>query len=176
MIMLLRRMSKGQSSAELALALPFLVLLLVIVADFARLFYASIAVASAARAGVQYGAQSYIKAVDFTGMRQAALNDGQNISAFARPMESGAPSGSGLTATASNFCKCVTSPSATSACSCDNTVVACSSTVPTGCFLEAFVEVTTSATFPTIIAYPGVPDPIPLSSTAVMQVQSEQGS
>ena len=173
--MLLRKMSKGQSATELAFGLPFLVLLLVVVADFARVFYASVAVASAARAGVQYGAQSYIKAVDFTGMQQAALNDGKNITSFATPMEAGAPNGSGLSASATNFCKCVTSPSASS-CTCNNTIVACSSTVPAGCFLEAFVKVTTSASFPTIIEYPGVPDPIPLTSTAVMEVQSEQGS
>jgi Flp pilus assembly protein TadG len=173
--MSLRRMMKGQSAVELALAAPFLVLLLVVVADFARVFYASIAVASAARAGVQYGAQSYVKAVDFVGMRQAALNDGKSIANFAQPMEAGAPSGTGLTATASNFCKCVTSPAASS-CSCNDTVVSCTSVVPTGCFFQTFVKVQTSATFPTIIEYPGVPDPIPLSSIAVMQVQSDTGS
>lgn len=173
--MFVRKMNKGQSAAELALALPFLVLLLVVVADFARVFYASIAVASAARAGVQYGAQSFVKAVDYAGMRQAALNDGKSIASFATPMEAGAPSGTGLTATATNFCKCVTSPAASS-CSCNSTVVSCATVPPTGCFLQTFVKVQTNATFPTIIEYPGVPDPIPLSSIAVMQVQSDSGS
>jgi len=173
--MFVRKMMRGQSAVELALGLPFLVLLLVVVADFARVFYASIAVASAARAGVQYGAQSYVKAVDYAGMQQAALKDGKSIASFATPMEAGAPSGTGLTATATNYCKCVTSPAASS-CSCDNTVVSCTTVPPTGCFLQTFVKVQTNATFPTIIQYPGVPDPIPLSSIAVMQVQSNAGS
>jgi hypothetical protein len=46
----------------------------------------------AARAGVQYGAQSPGTAVDKTGMQQAALNDGTDIA--------------GLSAVASVFCQC----------------------------------------------------------------------
>ena len=43
------------------------------------MFYVAMGVASAARAGVQYGAQSYVKAVDNSGMTPAANNDGKNI-------------------------------------------------------------------------------------------------
>src|SRR5579864_8958993 len=81
---------RGQGAVELALLAPILVLVLVIAADFSRVFYMSIETANAARAGVQYGAQSTTKASDTAGMQQAALNDAANLS--------------GLTATASNFC------------------------------------------------------------------------
>ncbi len=134
---------KGQSTVEMTFVAPVIVLLLVVVADFARGFYAAIEVANAARAGVQYGAQNYTTAVDYEGMQQAALNDGKNIS--------------GLSARASDFCMC------------NGSKVACS---PPACSQpQAFVEVTANATFKTMLSYPGIPSPVPLSSTAVMEVQ-----
>ncbi len=153
--MVLRKMIRGQSAVELALGLPFLVLLLVVVGDFARAFYIAMGVASAARAGVQYGAQSYVKAVDNPGMIQAADNDGQNIS--------------GLSVTPTHFCMCdgdQCTPAQSSSCiiPCDAPPASC--TEP-----KVFVQVTTSATFSTLIKYPGVPSIIPLQSIAVLQAQ-----
>ena len=138
-----RKMEKGQSMVELALMLPALALLLVLVADFARVFYASIGLASAARAGVQYGAQNYTTAIDFNSIQQAALNDGQNII--------------GISAQATDFCMC------------GDDKVACS---PRQCAEPAlFIQVKTKATFHTLLSYPGVPSQFPLTSTAVMEVQ-----
>ncbi|HZO81742.1 MAG TPA: TadE/TadG family type IV pilus assembly protein [Candidatus Binataceae bacterium] len=139
----LRKMTKGQSMVELALVLPTLALLLVVVADFARVFYLSIAVANAARAGVAYGSQSLLKAIQFDSIQQAALNDGQNIA--------------GLTATASDVCMC------------NGAVVACS---PAACAQpQTYVQVTTRTTFHTLLNYPGVPSTIPISYTAMMEVR-----
>lgn len=140
---MLSRWHKGQSVVEIALAAPVLALLLVAVADFARVFYASIEVANVARAGVQYGVQNYTTGIDYPGMENAALNDGQNIS--------------GLQATASEFCQC------------GSQTVACS---PSQCSQpQIFVQVTTNATFNTLLHYPGIQSSIPLSSIAVMEVQ-----
>jgi TadE-like protein len=137
------RWHKGQSVVEIALAAPVLALLLVAVADFARVFYASIEVANAARAGVQYGVQNFTTGVDYSGMQNAALNDGQNVT--------------GLQANASEFCQC------------GGKTVACS---PPGCAQpQIFVQVITTATFNTLLHYPGMQSSIPLSSTAVMEVQ-----
>ena len=108
--MTLRKMARGQSAVELALGLPFLAVLLFVVCEFARVFYVAMGVASAARAGVQYGAQSYVKAIDNSGMTLAADNDGKNIS--------------GLSVTPTHFCMCdgaQCSPAQASAC-----VVSCS--------------------------------------------------
>src|SRR5260370_18631132 len=90
--MLLRKKGmKGQSTVGMGLLVAVGVLLLVVVGDWARVFYAAIEVANAARAGVQYGAQSYVTAINYDSIKQAALNDGQNIS--------------GLSATAADFCR-----------------------------------------------------------------------
>jgi hypothetical protein len=51
-----RRARKGTALLELAVAIPVLLLFTMAVVDYARLYYASIAVASAAMAGAQYGA------------------------------------------------------------------------------------------------------------------------
>jgi Flp pilus assembly protein TadG len=153
--MTLRKFARGQSSIELALGLPFLVLVLFLVAEFARVFYVAMGVASAARAGVQYGAQSYVKAVDNSGMTAAALNDGKNIS--------------GLTATPTHFCMCngaQCSPAQSSAC-----IVSCSAPPSTCTEPKVFVQVTTSATFKTGTIF-GLPSNIPLRSVAVLQAQS----
>jgi Flp pilus assembly protein TadG len=137
--------SRGQSAVELALVAPFVVLVLVIAADFSRVFYMSIEAANAARAGVQYGAQSTTKASDTAGMQQAALNDAANLS--------------GLTATASNFCEC---PPSTSH-------VTCSSTSCSG--MEMYVQVNTSAQFQTLVHYPGVPSTVTLNESALMRAE-----
>jgi Flp pilus assembly protein TadG len=137
--------SRGQSAVELALVAPFVVLVLVIAADFSRVFYMSIEAANAARAGVQYGAQSTTKASDTAGMQQAALNDAANLS--------------GLTATASNFCEC---PPSTSH-------VTCSSTSCSG--MEMYVQVNTSAQFQTLVHYPGVPTTVTLNESALMRAE-----
>jgi Flp pilus assembly protein TadG len=138
-----RKWRAGQSTVEMAIAAPVLVVLLLAVADFARVSYAAMEVASAARAGVQYGAQSYVTAIDLTGMQNAAITDGKDVQ--------------GLTAAASDFCMC------------NGAVVACS---PPACSEpQNFVQVTTKATFNTVLSYPGIPSPVNLSSTAVMEVQ-----
>jgi Flp pilus assembly protein TadG len=136
---------RGQSAVELALLAPVLVLVLVIAADFSRVYYMSIEAANAARAGVQYGAQSTTKASDTTGMQQAALDDAANLS--------------GLTATASNFCEC---PPSTSH-------VTCSLTTCSG--MEMYVQVNTSAQFQTLVHYPGVPSTVTLNESALMRAQ-----
>jgi Flp pilus assembly protein TadG len=140
-----RCFNRGQSAVELALVAPFVILVLVIAADFSRVFYMSIEAANAARAGVKYGAQSTTKASDTSGMQQAALNDAANLS--------------GLTATASNFCEC---PPSTSH-------VTCSSTSCSG--MEMYVQVNTSAQFQTLVHYPGVPSTVTLNESALMRAE-----
>jgi len=75
--------SRGQSMTELAIAVPVLALLLVASADFARVFYFSIAVNNAARAGAQYGSQTIATAGDINGMKAAATQDAPNLPTIA---------------------------------------------------------------------------------------------
>jgi Flp pilus assembly protein TadG len=137
---------RGQSSVELAVAVPILMLLLLAGTDFARVFYMSSGVSSAARAGAQYGSQSVITAADSAGMVAAAKTDGSNFS--------------GLTATASQ-CTCATS----------STVKACPSGYCTNAAQATFVQVTTTSVFQTLVSYPGIPSSTTLTGEAIMQVE-----
>lgn len=141
----LRRNRTGSTFIETALLMPVLLLLCCGAMDFARVVYAGIEIADAARAGVQYGALTPGHSGDTSGMQQAALNDAPDL-------------GSTVTASASNFCMCSGS---TSDCS-----SSCSGSVPAG-----YVQVTANYTFNSLIPYPGVPASVQLSRTAKMRVQ-----
>jgi len=140
--------SRGQSMVELAIVVPVLALLLVASADFARVFYFSIAVNNAARAGAQYGSQTLATAADINGMKSAATQDAPNL-----------PS---LAATA-QLCTCGTGSS----------VAACASSYCTNNPTGNYVEVDTTMTFNTIVTYPGIPSSVPLAGKAIMQVQQQ---
>jgi Flp pilus assembly protein TadG len=131
---------------EMAAVMPVIALLLLAATDMGRLFYSNVSLSDAARAGAQYGSQSLVAAADSAGMKTAAQNDGANVSH--------------LSVTASQ-CTCMSSTS----------VAACASTYCTDNPQATFVEVDTSATFNTLITYPGIPSAIPLSGKAVMRVE-----
>jgi len=133
---------------ELAIAVPVLALLLVASADFARVFYFSIAVNNAARAGAQYGSQTISTAGDINGMKAAATQDAPDL-----------PS---LAATA-QLCTCGTGSS----------VTACASSYCTNNPAGNYIEVNTTMTFNTIITYPGIPSTVALAGKAIMQVQQQ---
>jgi len=141
-----RTSESGQTLMETALLLPMLLLLLVGVIEVGRLAYVSIAVCGAARAGVQYGAQSESKASDTSGMQNAATLDGVDIS--------------GMTATATHYCQCS-----------DGTSTACTNnTCSTSTHLVEFVQVNTRAEVNSLFKYPGIPQTFTLNSSAVMRV------
>ena len=133
---------------ELAIAVPVMALLLVASADFARVFYFSIAVNNADRAGAQYGSQSIATAADINGMKSAATQDASDL-----------PS---LAATA-QLCTCGTGSS----------VTACASSYCTNNPTGNYVEVDTTMTFNTTITYPGIPSTVALAGKAIMQVQQQ---
>jgi Flp pilus assembly protein TadG len=137
----------GQALVELALVLPIFMLILVGAAECARLAYAWIEVANAARAGVQYGAQNHITAVDFAGMAQAAIEDSANLTT--------------LTATATSFCRCS-----------DGTVISCArgSGSCSGHVLN-YVQVNTSAPIDPLVYLPGLPKTYTLQGQAIMRVE-----
>ena len=73
------RGERGTSLLEFALVLPILLLLLLGVIEIGRYAEMSIQVASAARAGAQYGAQNLATAADSPGIQTAALRDSQVV-------------------------------------------------------------------------------------------------
>lgn len=142
----LLRTEGGQALLELALVVPIFFILLIGATEFARLAYAFIEVASAARAGIQYGAQNHTTASDMNGMMQAASNDGSNIT--------------NLRATATNFCICS-----------DGTAVTCAN-APTTCTARIieYVQVATSAVVDPLFHCPGLPKTFTLRGQATMRV------
>jgi TadE-like protein len=148
----LRGRHAGQSALELALIAPFLALLLMVAADLGRVFYLSIAVNNAASAGVHYAAQEG-NANDTTGMETAACND-FGISGLATCEKT-------LSLSATSFCEC---PNGSS----PGAQVACTSSCTD---LRIYAQVTTKASFSTLLPYPGIPSVPSVNGLAVMRVQ-----
>jgi Flp pilus assembly protein TadG len=139
---------RGQSMLELAMALPFLLILFLVSADFGRVFYLGIEVGNAARAGAQYASQSVATAVDTAGIKNAAAVDAANLSNLSVSSSNCtcvSPIPSGQTACASSYC--TNSPNAN------------------------YVQVDASATFKTLVKYPGVPSSVTVPGRAIVQVQ-----
>ncbi len=82
--MLFRRTRAGARRAavavELAVLLPLLVFLAAVGVDFARAFYYSLTVTSAARNGALYGSQDTSHSTDTAGIKATALADATNLS------------------------------------------------------------------------------------------------
>ena len=76
-----RKLESGAAVTELALMMLILMTVLVGAIDFAQLFYSGVTAASAARAGVQYGAYSNTAAANTDGMKLAASDNAANLTA-----------------------------------------------------------------------------------------------
>jgi Flp pilus assembly protein TadG len=140
----------GQSLVEFALTMPLFILILVGTAELARFAWASIEASNAARAGVQFGAQTHTTASDTNGIQAAALNDATNLS--------------GLTATSSHTCFCSTAASTTI--DCPTALTSC----PAPATIIEYVQVNTSAQVTPLINYPGLPTPFTVQGSAIMEV------
>jgi Flp pilus assembly protein TadG len=148
---------RGSVLVELALVMPVLVLLLVGSADFARVFYMSMAVSAAARTGAQFGASSLVNSANTSGMQTRAQAAAQ------------ADLGT-VSAVASRTCYCF--PDAPVATFAPGAAVACTTTcAAVNTHLVVTVSVTTTATFSMLAHYPGIPKTITISRTAEMRAQ-----
>ena len=138
------RRDTGSSLVELALTIPFFLLLLSGVIDFGRAFYMSMEIAGAAQAGASYGSQH---PSDLAGIQSAAQQD--------------APDVTGLT---------VNTPLYGCECSDGTKYVANCSTKPTCTNNVVYrVSITAATTYHPLIPWPGVPSTINISRTAVMR-------
>ena len=135
----------GQASVELALSVPLLIVLLLVVVEAGRVCVVAVSLSSAARAGVQYGAQSLTTVSDTAGMQNAAKADAPNLTA--------------MTATGSYYCQCS-----------DGTASTCLATDCATSHRLTYVKVITSATYTPIVNWPGIPTSTNLTSQAIMRV------
>ena len=139
-----RRSEAGSAIIEFGLAFPLMILLLLGTADFGRIFYTYVTLASAAHTGAEYGATSAPKTNDSAGISQAALNDSTDLS--------------GVTITSTPFCQCS-----------NGSPVNC---VTTSCSpLRYYISVKAAKTFQTLIPYPGIPSSTDVSAVAVIRAQ-----
>jgi Flp pilus assembly protein TadG len=135
----------GQALIETALSVPFLLIILFGIYEFASMTYASIEVTNAALAAVQYGAQDASTAADTTGIQNAAENDAGNLT--------------------------LTSVTASRSCICSNgSASTCLSTDCSTSNIETILTVKTQATFTPAIQFPGLPASFPLNGLAVEKV------
>lgn len=137
---------KGQTLLELALLMPILLLLLVGIFEVGRFAYYSIEVSNAARAAVQYGAQSLADSKDTSGLTQAARNDSADLS--------------GINVTSTVLCACSETPS---------TYIPCPAV---GCAGHpvVFLQVDTNANITPLFHYPGFPSVFTAKGHAIMRV------
>ena len=71
---------RGAAVVELAILLPFLMLLFVLAVDFARVFYCSLTITNCARAGALYASDPVAAAESpFASIQAAALADATNL-------------------------------------------------------------------------------------------------
>jgi Flp pilus assembly protein TadG len=140
-----RRSSRGQAAVELALSVPLLILLLLVVIEAGRICLIAISLASAARAGVQYGAQSLITVNDNAGMQNAASADAPNL-----------PS---MLATGSHFCLCS-----------DGSASTCLATDCAANHRLVYAQTNTSATYTPLVIWPGMPIAMTLTGKAILRV------
>jgi Flp pilus assembly protein TadG len=141
-----RSAERGQSLLEMAFLTPVLLLLMVGIIEVGRFAYYSIEVTNAARAAVQYGAQSPADAKDTAGLRQAALRDASDVS--------------GITVTSTELCACSDSPAVFLSCP------------ASGCAGHPviFVQVDTTANISPLFHYPGLPTAFTTNGHAIMRV------
>jgi Flp pilus assembly protein TadG len=140
-----RERQRGSVIIELTLLTPLLFALVLGVGDFCRVFYTSVAVSNAARAGAQFALAKKAYG-DPTAIETAARNDsGANIP---------------VTVNSSYYCRCPDG---------SGFVVSCSP-LP-ACQYQAWVSVTTTYTFNTMVNWPGIPNSTALSSTAQMRIE-----
>jgi Flp pilus assembly protein TadG len=150
---ILRRLTGSESGGalvELAVVLPMLLVIFAGVVDFARVFYTSISLTTAARAAAQYGSASRTNSFNVAEMQAMA----------------GAAGMTGVTAVASRTCRCAT----------DDGPAAdfCTSPEEASCVGQhrvITVTVTASKTFTTFMdLLPGVSGSFQLSRSATMRV------
>lgn len=138
--------TRGAAAAELALVAPMLILLMIGIFEVGRYADYAIKVANAARAGVQYGAQSITTASDTASIQAAALGEAGTLG--------------GLTATANTYCTCADGGAdagcAANTCSADHQIV--------------YVRVVTAGTISPIFSYPGIPGTLTVHGLAIMRV------
>jgi Flp pilus assembly protein TadG len=137
--------TSGTAVVEFAIALPFLVLLLIGTIELGRYMYFAIVTQHASEAGAQYGAQSLANAANSANIEAAVAADAPNVSVSASPAAYCLQSGQS---------------------------VSCPVGTPSPGVTE-YVQVKVSGTFKSLLNYPGIPNSVPITATTTMRVLAQ---
>ncbi|HLY02493.1 MAG TPA: TadE/TadG family type IV pilus assembly protein [Candidatus Cybelea sp.] len=148
----LLRSQAGAAMVEFAVALPFLVLLMIGVIEVGRYMYFGILAAHAAEAGAEYGSQTLTTAADTAGIKSAASADSAGLSSFL----------------ASPQPLCLQSTGTENG----TTTVACPTGTPPAGTIE-YVQVTVTGTFHSLLNYPGMANSLPVTASTTMRVLNQ---
>jgi Flp pilus assembly protein TadG len=135
----------GGAILELAIAIPVLLLLALGVAGYARVYYTGITVASASRAGAQFGSFANPPG-DSVSMRVSAQNDAGTMTLD--------------TVTSGRFCTCE-----------DGTSVACAGSCGAYGAPRAYDSVRVVKMVPLLFSYLGLPTTVKVARTPIMRPQ-----
>jgi Flp pilus assembly protein TadG len=138
------RSRRGNAAIEFAILMPVAAFMLVALLDFGMAVNYGLSLRSATRAAIGYAVKN---PADTTGIRQIVAD------AVGTQTDS-------LTVTTTQFCECVNGAS-----------IACGGACADGSATIVFVQIDASQAYAPIIPYPGIPNPIPLSSKAVFRSQ-----
>jgi hypothetical protein len=143
-----RRNELGSALIELAIAIPVLVLLIIGVADFGRMFFTGITVANAARAAAEYGANSIDNSnLDSSVINQAGRDEAADVG--------------GVTVTSEKFCRCF-----------DGTTPPCDGSCPDPyTWVEVFIKAKAQKTINLVLRYPGLPQTLTFRDSATFRAQ-----
>jgi Flp pilus assembly protein TadG len=136
---------KGGAAVELAVLFPVILLILIGIVDYGRVFYTWVQVSNAARAGAEWGGQSFVYETATDSMTALAKVDGADAGT--------------LTPVASYFCECGGIANAT--------CTLCAG----GAAPEVYTKVVISKTVNMFLAYPGLPATVTISRTAYFRSQ-----
>lgn len=157
----------GQTLLEFALMLPFMMLLLLGIAELGRAAFITIKVTNAATAGASFGSQNRANASNFLAIQNHALCDANgDLGLDVTRCSAGILTLSNTVAT--NGCVCDSGDGA----SCnpmpagDCTTISCGSGQVVEC-----VKVTTHADFDPLFHFPGLPTTYQTNGKAIMRVQ-----
>ena len=143
----LRHSAKGTVSVELAFFIPVAAAMITGAVEFGRLGLEQVRIASAARAGAQYGIYDLSSAGDIAGITDAVRVDADDVD-------------NSLTVTAAQICRCP-----------DGTVQACNISCSDGVYAPMYVEVQVTEVVDLWFSFPGVPSSITLAANSSMRVR-----
>jgi Flp pilus assembly protein TadG len=137
----------GSVLVEVAIMLPFLILLVLGAVDFSRVFFAAIELNNAVRAGAEYGARTTATATNTANIQSTVTGDAANLS--------------GVVATSTSYCTCPGS----------SATVGCATTCAGYGKPKLYVSVTGTYTWDSLVNWPGLEETVALTRTVIMRAK-----